>query len=137
MPCDIASSLRSGCRTVFGLKFFNTIFSSTLWTSFLITSIVVLLLVCLIPVEANTPTWVLFKFMFYTFVSSMGILFLHNNILKISEDENKDDEGSKELLERMGGNKDEDVLHGDGVEVKPTITSTLGEHEKVFQHFGV
>lgn len=137
MPCDIASSLRSGCRTVFGLKFFNAIFSSTIWSAFLITAIVLLLLIFLIPVEPGTPTWILFKFMFYTFMSSIGILFLHNNILKISEDEGREDEGSKELLERMGGNNEEEVVHDDGVEVKPIIKSSVGEEERVFQHFGV
>lgn len=134
MPCDIASSLRGGCRAVFGLKFFNTIFSSTLWTAFLITLIVTMLLVGTIPVESNSSTWVLFKFMFYTFLSSIGILFLHNNIVKIGEDENKDDE-SEEILERMGGSKDE--IQTDAVEVKPDISSTLGSEEKIFQHFGV
>lgn len=137
MPCDISASLRQGCRAVFGLKFFNTIFSSTLWTAFLVTIIVVGLLITLIPVETNTPTWVLFKFMFYTFMSSLGILFLHNNIVKISDAEQDDEKESNELLERMGGNKDAEIIQGDGVEVKPTITTTLGDEERVFQHYGI
>jgi hypothetical protein len=136
MPCDIASSLRGGCRAVFGLKFFNTIFSSTLWTGFLITVMVAIFLIVMVPVESDTPTWILFKFMFYTFMSSIGILFLHNNIVKISEDEGKGEKESKELLERMGGAKDE-IPDADDVEVKPDITSTIGAEERVFQHYGI
>ena len=136
MPCDIAASLKGGCRAVFGLKFFNTIFSSTLWTSFLITVIVVLFLIAMVPVESDTSTWILVKFMFYTFMSSVAILFLHNNIVKISQDENKEGEESKELLERMGGSK-EPIADTEEVIVKPEVVSTLGDEERVFQHYGI
>ena len=131
MPCDIAASLRGGCRAVFGLKFFNTIFSSTLWTAFLITVIIVAILVIVVPVESNTPTWILFKFMFYTFMSSISVLFLHNNIVKIGEEEIKDSAESEELIERISGG--DQPAETDKVEVLPVVN----DDERLFKHYGV
>lgn len=134
MPCDIADSLKGGCETVFGLKFFNSIFSSTLWTAFLITAIVILLLMCFIPVEEDTPVRTLFKFMFYTFSSVIGILFLHNGTLTIKDKEDSEKKLSKDLQEAMvGGSSD---IVNKGVEVKPEIQSSDGR-DPIFEKYGV
>lgn len=134
MPCDIANTLQDSCKTVFGLKFFNSIFSSTLWTAFLITLIIILLLMIFIPVKCDTPTWVLFKFMFYTFLSVIGVLFLHNGTLSIHENEKIAGGVSSELLDKMEG-KSEDVVNT-GVEVKPEVISLPGD-DPVFARYGL
>jgi hypothetical protein len=134
MPCDITSSLKDSCRTVFGLKFFNSIFSSTLWTSFLITVIVILLLMVIIPVEPDMPVWRLFKFMFYVFLSSMGILFLHNGVLSVGKSEEVEGGVSQELLDKMEKPSD-DPVEG-GLKVEPKIISRDGL-DPVFGKYGI
>jgi hypothetical protein len=134
MPCDISDSFKGGCQTVFGFKFLNSIFSSTLWTSFLITAIVILLLMTLIPVESDTPVWLLFKFMFYTFLSVVGILVIHNGTLSIKDQEEISGEISKDLENKLENPKDSDpVNESNTVEVKPK----LGAEEALFRHFDV
>jgi len=134
MPYDISDSLKGGCETVFGLKFFNSIFSSTLWTAFLITAIVILLLMILIPVEEDTPVRTLFKFMFYTFLSVIGILVIHNGTLRIRGEEDASKEIPQGLSDRLVGGND-DVVN-QGIEVKPEILSRDGM-DKVFGIYGV
>jgi hypothetical protein len=134
MPCDISDSFKGGCQTVFGLKFLNSIFSSTLWTAFLITAIVILLLMILIPVESDTPVLLLFKFMFYTFLSVIGILVVHNGTIAIKDQEDGSEGLSKDLENKLENPTDTDPINGSNtVEVKPN----LGPDEALFQHFSV
>lgn len=134
MPCDISDSFKGGCQTVFGLKFLNTIFSSTLWTAFLITVIVILLLMILIPVESDTPIWILFKFMFYTFLSVIGILVIHNGTLSVKEKEENSGGLSEELADKLENPTASDPVNGGNiVEVKPN----LGPEEALFRQFDV
>lgn len=133
MPCDISSTLQDSCRAVFGLKFFNTIFSSTIWTAILITVIIIILLLTLIPVKENTETKILFKFMFYTALSVIGVLFLHGGSLKINNQESIDNNISTDLLDRIEG-KENNIVDSKRVEVTPLIS---GGDEKIFDAFGV
>ena len=134
MPCDISDSFKGGCQTVFGLKFLNSIFSSTLWTAFLITAVVILLLMILIPVESDTPVWLLFKFMFYTFLSVIGILVVHNGTLSIKDQEEVSGGISKDLENKLENPTDADPVNGSNtVEVKPN----LGPEEELFRHYNL
>jgi hypothetical protein len=134
MPCDISDSFKGGCQTVFGFKFLKSIFSSTLWTSFLITAIVILLLMILIPVESDTPVWLLFKFMFYTFLSIMGILVLHNGTLSINIQEEVSGGISKDLEDKLQNPTDVDPVNSSNtVEVRPK----LGPEEALFRSYGI
>jgi hypothetical protein len=134
MPCDISDSFKGGCQKVFGIKLLNSIFSSTLWTAFLITAIVILLLMIIIPVESETPVWLLFKFMFYTFLSVIGILVIHNGTLSIKEEEGTANEISKDLEKKMENPTQLDIIDGvNSIEVKPN----LGPEETLFRQYNV
>lgn len=139
MPCEIGSSLRGGCESVFGIQFFNSIFSSTLWSAFLITFVILILLMLIIPVAEDTPMSALFKFMFYSFVTSLTVVFLHNGAINIKKENEESKYFSRELADRMENPTTGGMIttEGDTVDVKPTVVSTIGAEEATFQHFGV
>jgi hypothetical protein len=137
MPVEFGNSLKSSYQTVFGLKFFNSIFSSTLWTSFLITAIIIILLMVFIPVKTETPAVVLFRFMLYTFITVLGVLFLHNGTLRIGDEEKAGGAISEELSNRLENPIDSasPIASDEAISVEPKISKSHGD--PVFGHYGV
>jgi hypothetical protein len=88
----------------------------------------------LIPVESDTPVWLLFKFMFYTFLSVIGILVIHNGTLSIKDQEEISGEISKDLENKLENPTDSDPVNGSNtIEVKPN----LGPEEELFKHYNI
>ena len=122
MTCDIGSTLRSGCNSIAGFGVLKSILTSTAMTALLICFIIVFLLMVLIPVKSKTPGWLLFKFMFYSYMAVFGILVLHNGSLKLKNDEMNNSKIPENLLNTLTGGGE---YHMDAMEVKPAIDDDI------------
>jgi len=103
MPVEIGSSLRGAYNWTFSYPVLNNIFSNPFWTSILIVFTIFLLIIILYPCKTNTPMSVLFKLMFYVFITTFGILIIHNGILKFIYKKDITDDKTNELINQVMG----------------------------------
>lgn len=82
MPCDLKNSFKSGCNSILGIKILSSVLNSTIWTALLIVMLLFIITFAIIPTKRDLDPQIYVKYMFYSFLVVISVLFLHNNLVQ-------------------------------------------------------
>ncbi len=97
----------------------NGIFGSVLYTSLILTMILIIIVALLVPKKKNTKSWVMFKLFIYTLISVLGVVALHNSIVKSTYQVRYQDRNAETLLSHIGNAQHNPLYLSNRVQVAP------------------
>jgi hypothetical protein len=119
MPFELINAIKSTSGFSFASKGMNKVFVNKFYTSAILTIMILILIMIIYPCKKNAPSYILGKLCFYIFISTIGIMFIHdcvmyNNWEKINDDKNDDETFNVLTGESSIVNSDEivQVKHG-------------------------
>lgn len=104
MPIELSNIINSTFGFSFKSRGVNNIFTNKIYTSAILTILIVFLIMIIYPCKKNTPGYILGKLIFYIFIATLGIIFIHDCIMYNNYESKKEQQGSDEFIDNIGGN---------------------------------
>jgi hypothetical protein len=122
MPFELINAIKSTSGFSFASKGMNNIFVNKFYTSAILTIMILILIMIIYPCKKNAPSYILGKLCFYIFVSTIGIMFIHDCVMYNNWEKTNDDKNDDETFNVLNGGSSimdsaeiVQVKHGGGV----------------------
>ena len=147
MPFELSNSFKKSCNWSFASNGMNKLFRNKIYTSLILTVIIIIILMIMYPCKENTPMWKLLKIGFYIFLTSIGVIFLHDCVLFNEYEKKSNNDMSESIISDL--NNPNVAFGGDSIKVNPIINNNVnitetesneqvgGNSSDIFELYGV
>ena len=104
MPIELSNAINPTHGFSFGSNGLNNIFANKIYTSAILTIFIIFLIMIIYPCKKNTPSHLLGKLAFYIFVTTLGVMFVHDCIVYNRHESKTEQRDSDEFVNNIGGN---------------------------------
>lgn len=104
MPIELSNIINSTFGFSFKSRGINNIFTNKIYTSAILTILIIILIMIIYPCKKNTPGYILGKLIFYIFIASLGIIFIHDCVMYNTYESKKEQQVNDEFINNIGGN---------------------------------